>query len=243
MCGRYQLGMEWDELLAHYRVTQELFERRSTLPWYNQAPGQPSPVVFGEGAFQDEAEAAQGRVLRTCRWGFPPLWVARRGKDPWKERPLVNAKSEEARNKATWKKPLAERRCLVPTTGFYEWIRRDKDRFPLHFRPPGGGILTLAGIWSAYSKGDSGRVCFSILTTGPNDTMRPVHDRMPVILAPEDWDTWLDPDADDADIDALCAPAPAGTLEAVEVSTALNGWQAYGEEVLEADWSWSERPA
>lgn len=234
MCGRYQLGMDWEQLQAHYRLVQEIFDGKYTLPWYNQAPGQPSPaIVAGEAGLEH----------RTMRWGFPPLWVAKRGKDPWKERPLVNAKSEQARSKATWRKPFAQRRCLVPSTGFYEWVRRDKAKFPLHFCPADGGILTFGGIWTAFKRDDGLRMCMSILTTGPGPEMAPVHDRSPVILARQDWDRWLSNDTPPEEIDALCAPAPAGTLDAVEVNTAVNGWKASGPEVLEADWAWTERPS
>lgn len=271
MCGRYQLGMTWEELLEHYRIVQEEFDRGMftdggsgegaagdgdgepvdagalagidhggdrtplgfTLPWFNQAPGQPSPAVFA---------GEDGLRVDRVRWGFPPLWVRSRGKDPWKERPLVNAKAEEARGKRTWSKPFAERRCLVPTTGFYEWVRRDGGRFPLHFRPPGGGILTLGGIFTAY-EGDRDQplICMSILTTGPNAVMAPVHDRMPVVVARQDWQAWLDADTDDDVVDGLCGPAPDDALEAVEASTALNSWKAAGAEVLQADWTWEQR--
>lgn len=247
MCGRYQLGMTWEELLAHYALVRRELDRGMfvgaahtvpeapgcTLPWYNQAPGQPSPTVL---------QVDGQRVYRQMRWGFAPTWLARRGKDPWKARPLVNAKSEEARDKRTWSKPMAERRCLVPSTGFYEWVRRGAGRYPLHFRPVDGQVLTLGGIWTEHKRGDDRVACMAILTTGPNKTMAPVHDRMPVILGSGQWDRWLDPTTPADEIDALCAPAPADRLQAAEAHTALNSWRASGAEVLEADWEWRERP-
>lgn len=233
MCGRYQLGMDWESLLAHYQATRELLGS-CTLPWFNEAPGQPAPAVFsGERG---------GRVVRVVRWGFPPMWVKRRGKDPWKERPLVNARAEDARKKATWRGPLGGQRCLVPTTGFYEWVRQGKARYPLHFAPAGGGLLTLAGIWEAFERPATEdrpareEICISILTVGPNAEMAPVHDRMPVCLAAADWDAWLDPGTPDERIDALLRPAPDHSLAATPVSTALNGWRATGEAVLSPDW-------
>ncbi|MCB9778640.1 MAG: SOS response-associated peptidase [Alphaproteobacteria bacterium] len=240
--------MTWDELQAHYaRVRAELDQGLfgsgplagtdvgpgCTLPWFNQAPGQPSPVVLLD---------AGALTYRRMRWGFPPTWVARSGKDPWKERPLVNAKGEEAREKRTWSKPLAEGRCVVPNTGFYEWWRRGKERFPLHFAPASGGIASFAGIWRHFSRGEEQVACFAILTSVPSEDMAGVHDRMPVILADDDLGAWLDPRASDEAIDALMRPAPAGTLRPVEAHTALNSWRASGAEVLEADWTWQERP-
>lgn len=257
MCGRYQLGMTWEELLEHYAAVRRDLDRGMfttpgeggpdrgalagiqhggqatplglTLPWYNQAPGQPSPAVFAD---------PDGLVLRRVRWGFPPLWLAGQGKDPWKERPLVNAKAEEAATKPTWRKAFAGRRCLVPTTGFYEWAKRGRERFPLHFGPPGGGILTLGGLWTAHERGeDPPLVCMSIVTTAANGTMAPVHDRMPVLLPRATWAAWLDPATPADQVTALCAPAPDEALVAVEANTALNGWKAAGPEVMQADWS------
>ena len=227
MCGRYQLGLEWETYQTYYGLIEGLVHDNTTLPWFNQAPGQPSPVlVRRDGALES----------RVMRWGFPPLWLASRGKDPWKERPMVNAKSEEARTKKTWAKPLAQRRCLVPSTGFYEWIRKGKDKYPLHFRPTDGPCVTFGGIWWSYGKDDARRSVFAILTTGPNALMAPVHDRMPVILGRDDWDTWLDADSEPETIDALCRPAPEDTLEAAEVNTSVNGWKAFGADVLIPNW-------
>ncbi len=231
MCGRYQLGMEWDTYQTYYRFVRGLIAEGTTLPWYNQAPGQPSPVlVLKDGELES----------RVMRWGFPPLWLASRGKDPWKERPMVNAKSEEARSKRTWAKPLAQRRCLVPSTGFYEWIRKGKQKYPLHFRPTDGPCMTFGGIWWTYGKQDHRKMVFAILTTGPSTLMEPIHDRMPVVLGRQDWDAWLDPDASEETIDGLCRPAPDGVMEAVEVNTAVNGWRAFGADVLQANWSRAE---
>ena len=150
---------------------------------------------------------------------------------------MVNAKSEEARQKKTWAKPLAQRRCLVPSTGFYEWIRKGRQKYPLHFRPTEGPCMTFGGIWWTYGQEEKRRQVFAILTTGPNELMAPVHDRMPVVLARNDWDRWLDPASSEHEIDALCRPAPEGVMEAVEVNTSANSWKSFGPEVLEANWS------
>jgi putative SOS response-associated peptidase YedK len=220
--------MEWEAYQTYYGFVGGLIAQGTTLPWYNQAPGQPSPViVLNQGVLEH----------RVMRWGFPPMWVASRGKDPWKERPMVNAKSEQARTKKTWAKPLAQRRCLVPSTGFYEWIRKGKQKYPLHFRPVGQVCMTFGGIWRSYGKETPQKEVFAILTTGPNALMEPVHNRMPVVLDRADWESWLDPDSSDETVDALCFPAPAGVMEAVEVNTAVNGWKAFGADVLEANWS------
>lgn len=226
MCGRYQNGLDPAELVELYRIQAEAWGRSAKLPNWNVAPRQSVPVVVRNAAGEREGI--------TMRWGFPPLWVAKQGKDPFNAPPLVNAMAEEAASKPTWSKALRERRCLVPTTGFYEWLSRDGERYPLWFRPAQGRVLTLAGIWGPFDWGEKlGWPCVAILTTAPNDEVAPIHDRMPVVLSPEQEDAWLDPKADVA---SFLKSAPAGTLAPIEAGRALNKREAEGPEVVAGDW-------
>lgn len=227
MCGRYQLGLDPEELALLYRIQSEAWGRPAKLPNWNVAPRQSVPVIVRD---------AEGRRTGiTMRWGFPPLWVAKDGKDPFDAPPLVNAKGEEAAKKPTWSRSLRERRCLVPSTGFYEWLTRDGERFPLWFRPSSGRTLTFAGVWAPFDWGEKkGWPCVAILTTTPNGEVASVHDRMPVVLSPEEEDAWLAPDADPA---AFLHSAPDGTLAPVEANRALNRREAEGPGVVEADWA------
>ncbi len=226
MCGRYQNALEPAELVELYRIQAEAWGRPAKLPNWNVAPRQSVPVIVRDG------EGRRAGV--TMRWGFPPIWVAREGKDPFNAPPLVNAKGEEAAKKPTWSKALRERRCLVPSTGFYEWLTRDGERLPLWFRPAVGRTLTFAGVWGPFEWGEkAGWPCVAILTTAPNGDLAGVHDRMPVLLRPEDEDAWLEPGADVA---TFLHPAPDGTLSPVEVNRSLNSREAEGEGVLVADW-------
>ncbi len=226
MCGRYQNALDPAELALLYRVQREAWGRPAKLPNWNVAPRQSVPVVL--------READGPRAVVTMRWGFPPLWVAKQGKEPFDAPPLVNAMAEEAAKKPTWSRALRERRCLVPTTGFYEWLTIGKDRFPLYFRPSIGRTLTLAGVWGAFDWGErKAWPCVAILTTRPNAEVAPVHDRMPVVLSPEAEDAWLDPASDPS---AFLQSAPDGTLTPAEVSRALNSREAEGEGVMIADW-------
>lgn len=226
MCGRYQNALEPAELVELHRIQREAWGRPSRLPSWNVAPRQSVPVIV--------RDTDGARAVVTMRWGFPPVWVARDGKDPFDAPPLVNAKVEEAAQKVTWKKPFRERRCVVPTTGFYEWQTIDGERRPLWFRPAHGRVLNLAGVWGPFDWGErKGWPCVAILTCAPSADIAHVHDRMPVILLDEPAEAaWL---AEGPPPPGLCVPAPAGTLVAVPVSRAVNHREADGPELLVAD--------
>lgn len=229
MCGRLSDNLTWSQICDLYSLKLTILEG-IRLPLFNVAPTQALPVVV----------AADGtRTLQAMRWGFPSMWLP----EPWAGRPLINAVAEEAAKKPTWSKALRERRCLVPTSGFYEWQKVGKKRYPLWFRPAHGEVLTLAGLWGEFEKEGERIRCVSILTVANNADLEGVHDRMPVILPEGDWATWLDPKTPAAAVQALLQPAPNGTLAASEVSTDLNRWQASGPGVLTADWSRAALPA
>lgn len=233
MCGRYQLKLTWDRLARLYSLDGSPMPDGPELPaggWsprFNIAPTQSVPVV---------RRAAEGRVLAFARWGFPATWLARQGKSPW-SRPLVNARSEEAASKATWRKALRERRCVLPATGFYEWVRRGKQRLPVRIVPRDGELFHFAGLWGIFDGPDGAPlVCASVLTVGASDEMAPVHDRMPVMLDRLNLDRWLDPDSPPEDWSPLLASAPPGTLALRPANTAVNSWKSEGPEVEGADW-------
>ena len=232
MCGRTQLLVTWDALVALYRILPEPEPTGPTLPLavlprWSVAPTQPIPGVrFADGQ----------RTLSYLRWGYPMMWLARKGKNPW-GRPLINAKAEEASDKRTWSASLRDRRCVVPATGFYEWVKSGKKRFPVELSPTEGQVMHIAGIWQTFEKDGVPVDCVSLLTTAANPEASRVHDRMPVLLSEEGVAAWLDPSLDAAGIAALTQPAPAGTLKLRPVSTKLNHWSASGDDMAEADWS------
>ena len=121
---------------------------------------------------------------------------------------------------------MQRRRCLVPADGFYEWKRTGRGKQPYFIRRRDGAPCALAGLWERWPAGTTGGEespvvhSFSILTTAPNELMETSHDRMPVIVAPEDWDTWLDPEIDDAEaLEELLLPYPAEKMRAHPVGT------------------------
>jgi putative SOS response-associated peptidase YedK len=231
MCGRYQLDLDLEALETLYALQRRAWPRPPVLPRLNVAPRQSVPVVV--------LDPAQGRVGRTMRWGFPPQWVRRQGKEPFDAPPLVNARGEDAADKPTWREALATRRCLVPSTGFYEWLGAGAGRRPVHIGAAGGGPLTFAGLWGAFDWGEKKDwPCMAIVTCTPNAEVATLHDRMPVVLDAEQQARWLDPAADPAELAALLAPAPNGSLRLRAAHTALNHWSAEDPSLREADWEY-----
>lgn len=231
MCGRYQLNATWDTIVGLLAVDRPLPAAPPQLPRFNIAPTQ-DMVIVGQAV-------NGGRGVAVARWGFPALWLRRRGKDPWRGPPLINAKAEEAAKKPTWRESLAARRCLIPSTGFYEWVQRAGGRYPLWLRPAAGPLLVMAGLWGSFDRDGDRVVCATVLTTAPSSDMDGVHDRQPLVVPAAAWGAWLDPTTSQDQVGALLAPPAAGLLDAVPVSTALNRWQAKGPGVLEADWTWT----
>jgi putative SOS response-associated peptidase YedK len=189
-----------------------LLEVPDLLHRFNIAPGQTVAVVR-------EMPQAQDRQLAYLRWGLIPAWAD----DPAIGDRLANARSETAATKPSFRRAFRSRRCLVVADGFYEWRRADGRKQP-HFvglkndRPFG-----LAGLWERWEKGDDPVESCTILTTDANELMRPIHERMPVIIPPVQYGLWLDPRCQDtARLARLLRPYPSEDMLAYRVSTLVN---------------------
>lgn len=233
MCGRFQISCPFSVLVSLYRLQPSGVDI-DLVPRLNIAPTSLVPIVVDEGVVDEGGR----RVAVQMRWGFPAMWLAGQGKDPW-SRALINAKVEEAHRKRTWARALRSRRCLVPATGFYEWARRGRKRYPLLFSRTDGAPMAMAGIHGDFDKDGQRVTCFAVLTTGPGADLGRFHDRGPVILDPDRWDEWLDPDLDAEASAALLQPVAAGVLGFELVNTAVNNVRNQSPE-LEADWSLSD---
>ncbi|MBM3609651.1 MAG: SOS response-associated peptidase [Alphaproteobacteria bacterium] len=227
MCGRYAITLPPDAVRAFFRYA----EQPNFPPRYNIAPTQPVPVVRA----QRDAQGVSHRHFVLVRWGFLPGFV----KDP-KDFPLViNARSETAAEKASFRNALRRRRCIFIADAFYEWQRPGKSAgaragaIPFMIRRRDGHPLALAGLWETWSGPDGEEVDSAcILTTQANATVSAVHDRMPVIIEPEDFDRWLDTQSDDAgEAVQLMRPAGEDVLELVEISTLVNNVRNDNEEI------------
>jgi putative SOS response-associated peptidase YedK len=210
VCGRYRLS----------RRKQFIEEQFDTADWqddwsprYNIAPTQPVPVIR-----QHPREAV--RQLSLMKWGLIPNWA----KDPSVASGTINAKSETAATKPTFRDPLRFRRCLIPADGFYEWKKTPTSKEPYCFEVNDGELFAFAGLWDGWRDGSGKwiKTC-SILTTVPNAVTSVVHDRMPVILHPDHYNLWLDPGMQNvAVISELLKPYDARLMRSYPVSTRIN---------------------
>lgn len=209
MCGRFGFN-ESKDLIAEFFGLDE-GKLPELLPRYNIAPTQDVPVIRFEG---------KGRTLDLLRWGWMPGWA---------KSVLINAKSETAAEKPTFKQALAERRCLIPASGFFEWKRSKTEKQPYWIHPKEGKPLAFAGLWTT-EKTEDGKPVHAcvILTTGPNKVMEPIHNRMPVIIPPVAFGAWLEDGTP-----KYLRPCPDSLLRADAVSSYVNNAKNQGPKCLE----------
>jgi putative SOS response-associated peptidase YedK len=208
MCGRFALTATAEEV----RALMGYLDVVEFPPRYNIAPTQPVAIVRLEHG---------ERRFALARWGLVPSFVT----DPKNFALLFNARSESAADKPAFRAAMRYRRCLFPASGFYEWRRGPgKTKQPFWVRPRDGRVIAFAGLWETWSDRDGGEIDTAvILTTDANEMIAPIHDRMPVVIASDDFDRWLDarqypPDA----VADLLRPPPADLFEAVAVGPAVN---------------------
>jgi putative SOS response-associated peptidase YedK len=211
MCGRFTQHNEEDEFEDRFNFSNRsgiLFKKR-----FNIAPSQNVPVVVVEH---------DARVLKLMRWGLVPFWA----KDASVGYKMINARAETITEKASFKNALKNKRCLVLASGFYEWVKNQKRnrKIPLYFRLKSREPFAFAGLWDEWKQPDGDKLfSFTIITTGPNELMKPIHNRMPAILRQTDENMWLDPELMDFDkLTPLLRPYPTDLMEAYEVSTIVN---------------------
>ena len=212
MCGRFiqisnpeiiRLGIH--DLQIDPEVLQGL------APRYNIAPSQNILAVLN----------LHKPTLARIRWGLIPFWA----KDPSTGSKMINARSETLLEKSSFKAPFRKTRCIIFCDGFYEWKSSPSGRRPFLIRMKDAQPFGMAGLWDRWKEGGSGReaVTGAIITTSPNDLVAGIHNRMPAILKPEDYHTWLCAGTPGDDVLARClAPYPGEAMEAYEVSRLVN---------------------
>ena len=222
MCGRYVMATPTDALVERFQIDEV---RVDDLPAsWNVAPTDPvASIVEREGQ----------RRLGTLRWGLVPHWA----KNPKDAAKRINARAETVHDNASFRDAFMRHRCLIPADGFYEWQKRpDGKKQPFFIKPADGAPIVFAGLWAAWRDPATEewlRTC-TIITTDANERVRPLHNRMPVVLDPDDYATWLDPETDDViALKALLVPAPDDALEIVAVNPAVNSVRNNGPELLE----------
>ncbi|MDT8306178.1 MAG: SOS response-associated peptidase [Anaerolineae bacterium] len=210
MCGRFTLLVPAEELAQAFDLPSI---PEVAPPRYNIAPTQPVAIV--------RLDQARGeRELAYVNWGLIPFWAD----DPSIGNRMINARAETAAEKPAFRAAFKYRRCLVPASGFYEWQKRNGAKQPYYIYAAQGRVLGLAGLWERWTDPDGSEIqSCTILTTGPSGDVSSLHNRMPLILDPADYGTWLHSDGTNMDeLQHLLRPAPEGTLAAEPVSTYVN---------------------
>ena len=172
MCGRFSLWSEKNRILSQFGLDTTPEFRNS----YNIAPASTIPVIRYRG---DKKE------LANCHWGLIPHWAKDKKHNP------INARAETITEKPFFRDAFKKRRCLIPANGFYEWHGSAGHKQPYYFTLDNSELFAFAGLWEYWEHPDEDIESCTIITTAANETMSPIHDRMPVILDPDDYDSWL----------------------------------------------------
>lgn len=224
MCGRFSLFASPEQLAEAF----DLPEAPILAPRFNIAPTQPVGIVRLD-------PATQQRMWALTHWGLIPSW----SKDPSMGARMINARAESVPEKPAFRAAFKRRRCLVPSSGFYEWKKVQEGKEPYFIMPADDGLFALAGLWEIWTGpgGEEIQSC-TILTTEANELMEPIHDRMPLILDEGDWSEWLgsgseDPPARLAVLQHLFRPYDPKRMKLRPVSTYVNSPRNEGEKCVE----------
>lgn len=210
MCGRFTLTTNLGAIAARFGVARFLEGAAGYASRYNIAPTQTVIVVNDDGT----------RHLTQMRWGLIPSWA----KDPAIGNRMINARAETVATKPAFRSALRKRRCLIPADGFYEWQQQGRRKQPVYITLKSREPFSFAGLWDAWVSpdGEEIKTC-TIITTEANDLLKPIHDRMPVILTRDAEAVWLDPAIQEpAQLLPLLTPYPSEQMKAYPVSTWVN---------------------
>ena len=219
MCGRFTL-IAWDEIEGRFLpassgmdMVRERFAESGmdTAPRYNIAPTQDVITITSDG---------ETNVAQSMRWGLVPSWA----KDISIGNRMINARAETLAERPSFRSAFRRRRCLVVADSFYEWKRDRRSRTPMRISLESGELFGFAGLWESWTSPEGHRILScTIVTTAANEFIKPIHDRMPVILSPDAEPMWLDPDVQDTDaLSELLTPYPSDLMSAYEVSSVVN---------------------
>lgn len=218
MCGRFALKAPSSQLATRFGLDHVV----ELAPRYNIAPGTDIPTI---------RHSPEGkRVMHLLRWGLVPHWA----KDPSIGAKLSNARGETLTDKPSFRDSFKRRRCLVPADGFYEWKTEGRLKQPYFFSLKTGEPFALGGLWESWRMPDGNvlRTC-CLITTGPNEIMLPVHDRMPVIVAPNDYEAWLT--GESAEAQDLIKPYPTVEMQAWAVGRRVSKSGEEGADLILPD--------
>ncbi len=207
MCGRFTLRSPAGVIVAQFGL-RELAELAAR---YNISPTQDVLAIR-----TDDATRAWQPVW--LRWGLVPSWA----KDEKIGAQMINARSETIAEKPSFRSAFKQRRCLIVADGFYEWQKAGRAKLPFHIRRRDNQPFAFAGLWERWRGGDGALESCTIITTAANELLRPLHERMPVILAPNDYGTWLAPAAKPEELQPLLASSDTPEFEVVPANPSVN---------------------
>jgi putative SOS response-associated peptidase YedK len=211
MCGRFTLTANVDQLIDRFDIEFFLQEEEYN-PSYNVAPSQSVLAVINDGA---------QNKMGFLRWGLIPPWA----KDMSIGYKMINARAETLIDKPSFRNAYKKKRCLIVADSFYEWKRIDsKTKIPMRIKLKSNELFSMAGLWENWKSPDGKSIySCSVITTSPNALVQDIHDRMPVILKPDDEKYWLDPSiTDTTKLNPLLKPLDHALMEAYEVSPLVN---------------------
>ena len=207
MCGRFTLTIDGQTVRNAYNLPDAPFDYR---PRYNIAPQQ-DILVIGKGK--------EGRRAGVMRWGLVPSWA----ETPSDGARMINARSETVDERPAYREAFEQRRCLIPADGFYEWRNAGGIKIPMRITRRDEKPFAFAGLWERWQRGSQEPLfTCTILTTSPAASLASIHDRMPVMLRPEQYDIWLDEQTDAATLKAMLMPYDDEDLRAYPVSNLVN---------------------
>ncbi len=244
MCGRYASSRRPEDLQTRFEIPDVGLSRtpKPLEPDFNVAPTKEVYAVLQRPARRREEQQGE-RQLRVLRWGLIPSWT----KDAKIGSRLINARMETVAEKPAFRRAFAARRCLLPADGYYEWYPTEQltstgkpVKQPFFIRPKDGGVLAMAGLYEIWrdpslEEDDPERFRWTatVLTTQAEDSLGHLHDRMPLMVDPADWASWLDPEpAPTEQLLGLLEPAAPGNLDAYPVTTMVNNVRNNGRELL-----------
>ncbi|RXT02302.1 SOS response-associated peptidase [Ammoniphilus sp. CFH 90114] len=221
MCGRFTLTGDFGELLLRYLI--EEWAAPKPKPRYNIAPMQMIMAVVNDG---------EKNRLGRLRWGLVPSWA----KDESMAGKMINARAESLLEKASFKKLVDRRRCIIPADSFYEWKTMNGKKQPIRFQLKEGGVFSFAGLYDIWIHPDHGQrvsTC-TIITTSPNSLIAEVHNRMPAILQKQDEQKWLDRhNTEIKEVMSLLRPYPEGDMVSYPVSSVVGNVRNDSPECIE----------
>jgi len=222
MCGRFTLAVSTWDVIEEYFSIDASGEHADLTPRYNIAPSQDIAVVV-------KPDATSDRALTMMRWGLIPHW-AKDSKIGYK---MINAKAETLAEKPSYRTAYKKRRCLIPATGFYEWVTINGRKQPQYIHREDNGIFAFAGLWEHWAHDDQSIYSTTIITTAADEKIEAIHHRMPVILPLCNHDDWLNPDLQETGVLQSLLVSETETLAHYPISTQVNSPRNQGASLIE----------